>query len=96
MTSDVSRYRSLMTSFLAQEISAQDFQTAFIDLFKTEAQQLDPAVFSALDELFGDVDSFVPDDDLRAELERSNPGFYLDEPRLRHKVSAVSEQLAAR
>jgi len=95
MNNDVSQYLSLLKSFLAGELSAEEFQGTYLDMFKRENRQFEQTLFSALDTLFGDLDSFVPDPALRAELESQNPGFYLDETTLRRRVSDTYERLAA-
>jgi hypothetical protein len=64
-------------------------------MFNNEVRQFEPGVFSVMDALFGDVDSFVPDPELQIELESQNPGFYLDEPTLRTRVSKAYEELVA-
>ena len=87
MNSDVSPYLYLLKRFLDNALSAEGFQAAYLDMFKHENRQLDPALFEILDALFGDVDSFVLDPELRSELESQNPGFYLDEIALRRRVS---------
>jgi hypothetical protein len=93
MTSDTSKYLSLMSKFISNEMSTVDFQTSYLDLFKNESEQLDSASFEVLDALFGDIDSFVLDPELRAELESQNPGFYLDEPALRRRVADACREL---
>jgi len=87
MSSDVSHYLSLLKRFLGNELSAERFQAAYLDMFKRENRQLAPDLFEILDTLFGDVDSLVLDPELRSELESQNPGFYLDEAALRRRVS---------
>jgi Bacterial self-protective colicin-like immunity len=94
MNCDGCQYLSLLKRFLANEVSAEEFQAAYLGIFKHENRQLDPSLFSILDTLFGDVDSFVSDPELRAELELQNPDFYLDEAELRHKVLDAYERLA--
>lgn len=91
---DVSQYLSLLRRFLAGEISTGEFQTTYLDMLKHEERQFEPTLFSVLDTLFGDLDSFAPDPALRAELELQNLGFYLDEVTLRSRVSDAYERLA--
>ena len=93
MSSVTNKYLSLMGKFISGEMSVVDFQTSYLDLFKNESEQLDSASFKILDVLFGDIDSFVLDSELRAELESQNPGFYLDELTLRRRVADACEDL---
>lgn len=83
-------YGSLLGQFLNGEIPVEEFQVTYLDCFKNEGQ-LDAPTFRLLDELFGDVDSFTTDQQLLAE----NPGFYVDEARLREKVRNVANRLSA-
>lgn len=93
MDRDATQYVSLLKGFLAGEISAEEFQAKYIGMFKAEDREFDPSLFVILDALFGDVDSFVLNPELMAELESQNPGFYLDETALRRKVSSAYEKL---
>ena len=93
MHRDVTQYVSLLKGFLAEEISVEEFQAKYIDMFKAENRELDPSLFAVLDAVFGDVDSLVLNPELMAELESQNPGFYLDETALRRKVSLAYEKL---
>jgi len=49
MSSDVNKYLSLMSKFLSDEMSAVDFQSSYLDLFKNESEQLDSVSFGILD-----------------------------------------------
>ena len=86
-------YGILLQSFLAGASSAEDFQRAYLDLFKNESRKLDDFLFEILDELFGDVDAFCADPDLLTKLAVAKPGFYLDEKALREKVAQASQRL---
>lgn len=90
MSNPVVDYRSLLEQFLRGELTAEKFQSMYLDRFKTEQRRLDEPLFELLDGLFGDVDSFTIDPELLAE----NPSFYLDENRLRGKVRDVLEELS--
>lgn len=94
MSSDVGHYLSLLKRFLDNELSAEGFQEGYLDMFKHENRQLDPALFEILDTLFGDIDSLILDPELRSELESQHPGFYLDEAALRRKVSDAYMKLS--
>jgi len=93
MDRDATQYVSLLKGFLAEEISAEEFQARYIDMFKAENRELDQSLFAILDALFGDLDSLVLNPELMVELESQNPGFYLDETALRRKVSLAYEEL---
>jgi hypothetical protein len=95
MSSVYQDYGLLLKQFLQGEMSAEEFQIAYLHQFKNESRQFDEALFEVLDTLFGDVDAFCADPDKRAELDAQIPGFYLDESELRQRVAHASEQLAA-
>ena len=84
-------YGLLLEQFLDGAMSAEEFQSTYLDRFKNERRRLEDALFDLLDGLFGDVDSFSTDPKLLAE----NPGFYLDERQLREKTRAAAVCLAA-
>jgi hypothetical protein len=82
-------YERLFERFLSGAMPVEEFQAAYLDLFKNEGQLGEP-LFELLDELFGDVDSFTTDPQLLAE----NPNFYLDEAGLRQKVRKAAVRLS--
>ncbi len=90
MSNALINYEILLKQFLDDAISIEEFQAAYCERFKNEGR-LDEPLFKLLDELFGDVDSFTTDQKLLAE----NPGFYLDEARLREKVQSTVSRLSA-
>jgi hypothetical protein len=81
-------YERLFERFLGGAMSVEEFQAAYLYLFKNEGQ-LDEPLFELLDELFGDVDSLTTNQQLLAE----NPNFYLDEATLRQKVQKTADRL---
>ena len=93
MSQDISHYLSLLKQFLENQLSADAFQSQYLEMFKHDNRPLDSALFNILDTLFGDIDSFVSDPGLRSELESQTPGFYLDEPTLRRRVSDAYAEL---
>jgi hypothetical protein len=94
MNSTAGEYRFLMDRYLHGELSAEDFQLAFLEKFKKETRRLNDDLFGLLDELFGDVDAFCADPKILAELQAETPGFYLDEQSLKKRVREVSERLS--
>jgi hypothetical protein len=93
MSNDAENYELLLKRFTQNEMSAEAFQTAYINIFKNETRQFDESVFGLLDALFGDVDAFCADPKLRAELDAQTPGFYLDEAQLRQRATVAYERL---
>ena len=93
MSQDISHYLSLLKQFLDNRLSVETFQSEYLEMFKHDDRPLDSALFNILDTLFGDIDSFVSDPGQRSELESQTPGFYLDEPALRRRVSEAYVEL---
>jgi hypothetical protein len=60
------RYRGLISDFVDQRISADEFETAYLSLFKTDTTQVRSTEFEVLDGLFADVDDYVGDPELRS------------------------------
>lgn len=83
-------YGALLNQFLNREISVEEFQERYLELFKNERRQLAEPLFELLDGLFGDIDAFSSDPQLIAE----DPEYYLDEISLREKVCAVATRLS--
>jgi hypothetical protein len=61
----VTEYRDLMRSFYDGGMTAGDFETSYLRLFKEDAGRKPDAIFQILDGLFADVDAFSPDPALR-------------------------------
>lgn len=83
-------FEILFDKFLGSAISAEQFQSEYLDLFKSESRRLGGDLFALLDELFGDLDSLSDDRQLLA----SRPAFYLDETALRAKVQSAAIRMA--
>ena len=82
-------YKLLLEKFLDGTMPVDEFQTVYLDRFKTEQRSLNDALYEILEGVFGDVDSLTTDQQLLAE----NPDFYLDESQLREKIRQASIQL---
>jgi hypothetical protein len=93
MKSATNEYKSLLERFLSGGMTGEQFQLAYLDKFKSETTNLDEDLYELLDALFVDVDAFVPDPELLAQLQAERPGFYLDERSLRDRVSEVVRRL---
>ena len=54
----ISKYVSLITSFVRGQVDAKAFETSYLRLFKHEPAMLPEEVFDVLDRLFADVDAY--------------------------------------
>ncbi len=81
-------YAKLIDAFLAGEMAAEDFEHRFLEEFKAEKRILSSAAFEALDELFGYVDAFCANKELRAQLKHA-----VDEKQLVHAAERVRRKL---
>ena len=87
MTADrLKPYDDLLSSFVKNDISAVDFESQYLSLYKGDTNLFSDEEFLILDELFGDVDAFVGDPNLR------DPGD-LDEVELHKRVMLALEKL---
>ena len=59
------KYIDLLSRFQSGDMSASDFEGQYIKAFKGEASPIDGPYFSALNDLFFDVDSYCDDPCLR-------------------------------
>ncbi|WP_280366304.1 colicin immunity domain-containing protein [Nocardia wallacei] len=80
-------YEPLIREFVSGELTADQFETAYLAEFKRDRGQTPGPEFEALDGLFADVDDYVADADLR----RRAGG--LDEEQLRDRARVVYERL---
>lgn len=91
--SEYEKYGKLLQRFIQGDLSADEFQLRYLDMFKQEGGRLSEPLFELLDRLFGDVDAFCGDPNVLEELEAAHPGFYLDESELRRRVVDAAEAL---
>jgi hypothetical protein len=59
------RYAELISRFVDGQISAPEFETAYLTLFKNDKDQVPGREFNILDGLFADVDDYTADPELR-------------------------------
>ena len=82
------KYRDLISRFANGQISAQEFESAYLALFKHDQDQVPGAEFNILEGLFFAVDDYVADPELRRRLQGLDPelrkyGQALDDEELR-------------
>ena len=81
-------YINLLSHFVAGDISAGEFESDYMSLFKNDPTHFREEEFLTLDELFGDVDAFCADPELRDDED-------LDEEQLRRRSALALEKLKA-
>ena len=87
---ELKAYMYLIDGFLRGELSADDFQTIYLTTFKREHDNMNPALFAILQDLFEDVDAYSS---LWSEEDESET--CLTEPSLRREVVDAVEKLEA-
>ncbi len=70
--STIEQYISLITQFVIGEIPASQFETRYLEMFKSETVQFSAHAYDVLSELFSDVDSYCGDPELRDEEDLSD------------------------
>lgn len=68
MTPALAPYAVLLRSFVDGRLSADEFETVFLPLYKNDGTAWPGPEFRILDTLFGDVDEYCGDDELRADV----------------------------
>jgi hypothetical protein len=84
----LSPYLELIEGFVLRRIPAAEFEREYLRMFKNDDRTWTEQEYEALNDLFGDVDSFCAD----TELRDSND---LDEGQLREKAKLALEKLLA-
>lgn len=64
-TPKIERYMFLMQEFVGGSLTANQFETEYLDLFKSDETIWEEKVFLVLDKLFSDVDSFCAESSIR-------------------------------
>jgi Bacterial self-protective colicin-like immunity len=62
------RYRQLISRFINREISAPEFESSYLALFKSDKSKVGGEKFNVLDRLFADVDAYEADPELRKHV----------------------------
>ena len=62
---DLNPYIELIESFLSNQISPFEFQRKYLDMFKEDDSEGTEEEYEVLNDLFGDVDAFYADPELR-------------------------------
>jgi hypothetical protein len=83
----MTRYTTLLKEFVTQTIPAKEFESRFLEMFKSEAAPISEREFQILDKLFGDVDAYCSEPDL------FDPQFDIDEAELRLSAQKALDEL---
>lgn len=89
MSEIIDDYAPIINSFLSKSIDEDEFIVVFLNKFKNETRPLSDQQFLALDELFGDTDSYTND----LYLLRRCPEFHIDASKLREKAAIALARL---
>jgi Bacterial self-protective colicin-like immunity len=82
-------YETLIAGFVDGKTSAEEFQRAYLDRFKTEVRDLNEPLYQVLEDLFGDVDVFSAS----SELLEHWPHLYIDGTVLKERAKRALERL---
>lgn len=81
------KYRDLIFRFVNRQISAEEFEPAYLKLFKHDKDQVSGPEFNTLEKLFFAVDDYVADPGLRQAVRG------LDEEQLRERARDTYQRL---
>jgi self-protective colicin-like immunity protein len=62
------RYKHLIFAFINREISAPEFESRYLTMFKSDKNKVSGEKFNVLDKLFADVDAYEADPELRKQV----------------------------
>src|SRR5678816_1274786 len=85
--SELSPYIDLMKSFLANKIDAHEFEDRYLSMFKEDTTDWTEEEYENLNYLFGEIDAFTPDPELRNEND-------IDEDQLREATKMTLTKLS--
>ena len=94
----IAKYKALISQFINGQISASDFQEAYLTMFKNEEPIGIKDVFDVLEYLFTSADGYVADPEVRTKILAENPdlrkyGQALDDEELRADAREAYRQL---
>lgn len=64
----VAPYAVLLRSFIDGRLDADEFELLYLRMYKFDPSDWPPELFDVLDTLFGDVDAYCSDDELRQDV----------------------------
>ncbi|MGA8126314.1 MAG: colicin immunity domain-containing protein [Mycobacterium sp.] len=64
----VAKYRDLISDFIGGRVSAHNFESTYLQVFKTDKDQVPGREFNVLENLFSAVDDYVADPELRKKV----------------------------
>ena len=64
----VAKYRDLIADFVGGRVSAQNFESAYLQVFKTDKDQVPSREFDVLEKLFFAIDDYIADPKLREKV----------------------------
>jgi Bacterial self-protective colicin-like immunity len=70
----VAKYIDLIADFVGGRVSAQNFESAYLQVFKTDKDQVPSREFDALEKLFFAIDDYIADPELREKVGGLNDG----------------------
>ncbi len=83
---DLSPYIHLIESFVENKIDANEFERSYLLMFKNDTNSWTEAEYENLNHLFGEVDAFCADPELRGESD-------IDEDQLRETAKMTLAML---
>ena len=94
----IAKYTTLIYQFINHQISAPDFESAYLKLFKSETETIGGDAFDILEDLFTSTDDYVADPELRSRLLAENRDLHkygkpLDDEELRAEARAAYRKL---
>jgi hypothetical protein len=64
----VAKYRALISDFIGGQLSADNFESMYLKVFKADEDQVPSPEFDALEKLFFAIDDYVADPELREKV----------------------------
>jgi hypothetical protein len=86
------KYISLLTDFTNGRLSASQFESMFLEMFKHEEQELDERSYGILNVLFSDVDAYCPDPSI-ANYDKTDPFHDINDEELLASARKALEEL---
>ena len=83
-------YLAVCDAYVDRRVTGVELGVVFFALFKRETELFPEAVYDALQEIFGALDAYEPDEDLRARTKHT-----IDEAELRQVVEASLAKLVS-
>ena len=86
-------YCRLLEEYLNGSSTGLEWIKKFLKFYGSDNRQMDEELYNVLDVLWGEVESYQPDEELYRRLAKEKPGFFLNESLFHERAEVAYREL---